>query len=185
MEKRIDGLVLITLAVMPYPMTTITRIYQLPFIGEFLNAVPVNALMENKIQTIWLYDKSEITKAYTKKVLQPLCIKGSYKGMMTILRHVLKDPYVENEIEVLAKMDKPILIIHGMEDKAIPLDRSKALHHLCKGSTLEIFQKAGHSPHEEYHRRFNQVGDSMFIRINILDGQVLRFMYRIHLLFLS
>ena len=77
--------------------------------------------------------------------------------MMTILRHVLKDPYVEYEAEVLAKMAKPILIVQGMEDKAIPLDRSKALHDLWKGSRLEIFQKKGHSPHEEYPMRFNKL----------------------------
>jgi len=44
-----------------------------------------------------------------------------------------------------------------MDDKAIPLDRSKALNDLWKGSKLEIFQKAGHSPHEEYPEKFNKL----------------------------
>jgi hypothetical protein len=55
------------------------------------------------------------------------------------------------------KMTKPILIIHGMEDKATPLNRSQALHDLWKGSRLDIFQKAGHSPQEEYPMRFNRL----------------------------
>ena len=89
--------------------------------------------------------------------MQPLCIKGSNAGAMYILRNVLKEPYVEREANLLAKMNKPILIIHGREDKAIPLDRSKALNDLWKGSKLVIFDKAGHSPHEEYPEKFNKL----------------------------
>ena len=155
--ERIDRLILIDPAVIPYPMTTIGKIYQLPFIGEFFNAIPGNALMKNNIKTIWFYDKNKVTEEYTREVLQPLCIKGSYDVMMYILRNVLKEPYVEKEANLLAKMNKPTLIIHGREDKAIPLDRSEALNDLWKGSKLEIFQKAGHSPHEEYPEKFNKL----------------------------
>lgn len=117
----------------------------------------IDALAENNIKTIWFYDKRKVSKAYTKEVLQPLCIKGSYKGMMYILRNVLKEPYVEKEAKILAKMTKPILIIHGNEDKAVPVEKSKDLHNLWKGSRLEVFQKAGHSPHEEYPMKFNKL----------------------------
>lgn len=122
--QRVDKLILVDPAVIPYPMTTIGRIYQQPFIGEFLNAVPGDWLMENNIKTIWFYDGNKVDKAYVKEVLQPFCIKGSYAGMMYILRNVLKPPYVENEAHMLAKLNKPILIVHGREDKAVPLDRS-------------------------------------------------------------
>jgi pimeloyl-ACP methyl ester carboxylesterase len=75
---------------------------------------------------------------------------------MFILRNVLKGPYVEKEANLLAKMSIPILIIHGREDKAIPLDRSQKLNDLWKASKLVIFDKAGHSPHEEYPEKFNK-----------------------------
>ena len=155
--ERVDRLILVDPAVIPYPMTTIGKIYQFPFVGEFLNAIPGNALMENNIKSIWFYDKNKVTEEYTKEVLQPFCIKGSSAGAMYILRNVLKEPYVEREANLLAKMSKPTLIIHGREDKAIPLDRSRTLNQLWKGSKLVIFEKAGHSPHEEYPERFNKV----------------------------
>jgi len=41
--------------------------------------------------------------------------------------------------------------------KAIPLDRSEALNDLWKGSNLEIFQKAGHTLHEEHPEKFNKL----------------------------
>jgi pimeloyl-ACP methyl ester carboxylesterase len=143
--ERVDRLILVDPAVIPYPMTTIGRIYQFPFIGEFMNAIPGDALMKNNIRTIWFYDKNKATDEYCAEVLQPLCIKGSYAGTMFILRNVLKEPYVEKEANLLAKMSIPTLIIHGREDKAIPLSRSKRLNDLWKGSKLVIFEKAGHT----------------------------------------
>jgi pimeloyl-ACP methyl ester carboxylesterase len=155
--ERVERLILVDPAVIPYPMTTIGKIYQLPFIGEFMNAIPGDALMKNNIRTIWFYDKNKATEEYCQEVLQPYSIKGSGAGSMFILRNVLKEPYVENEANLLAKMNIPTLIIHGREDKAIPLDRSKKLNDLWKGSRLVIFDKAGHSPHEEYPEKFNRL----------------------------
>lgn len=155
--ERVDRLILIDPAVIPFPTSTIGKIYQLPFIGEFLNAIPGDALMESNIKSIWFYDKKKVTDEYVKEVLQPSCLKGSHAGAMYILRNVLKPPYVEAEANLLAKMNKPILIIHGREDKAVPLDRSQALNDLWKGSKLVVFEKAGHSPHEEYPGRFNKL----------------------------
>jgi len=155
--ERVDRLILVDPAVIPYPMTTTGKIYQLPFVGEFLNAIPGDALMKNNIKTVWFYDENKVTEEYTKEVLQPFCIKGSYAGAMYILRNVIKAPYVEKEANLLAKMNKPTLIIHGREDKAIPLNKSETLNDLWKGSKLVIFEKAGHTPHEEYPERFNKL----------------------------
>jgi len=155
--ERVERLILVDPAVIPYPMTTVGKIYQLPFIGEFMNAIPGDALMKNNIRTVWFYDKNKATDDYCQEVLQPLLIKGSSSGTMFILRNVLKEPYVEKEANLLAKMNIPTLIIHGREDKAIPLDRSKRLNDLWKGSKLVIFDKAGHSPHEEYPEKFNKL----------------------------
>jgi pimeloyl-ACP methyl ester carboxylesterase len=154
---RVDRLILVDPAVIPYPMTTTGMIYQLPFVGEFLNALPGDGLAKNNIKTVWFYDPQKVTDDYAEEVLRPLRIKGSYGGMMYILRQVLKDPYVQEEAQKLAQLKKPILLIHGREDIAIPLDRSQQLNALWKGSQLVIFEKAGHTPHEEHPEKFNQL----------------------------
>ncbi len=155
--ERVDKLILVDPAAIPYPETTIGWIYQQPFIGEFLNALPGDALMENNIKTIWFYDRNKVGKEYLQEVIQPLRIRGSSEGHMYILRNVLKPPYVEEEVNMLAQVHKPILIVHGREDKAIPLDRSEKLSRLWKESELVVFEKAGHSPHEEYPEEFNRI----------------------------
>jgi pimeloyl-ACP methyl ester carboxylesterase len=152
---RVDKLILIDPAVIPYPETTTAQIYQIPFVGEFLNALPGNGLLKMNIQKIWFYDPQKVTDSYVEEVARPLAIKGSLEGMMTILRKVLKEPFVEKEAHTLAGLHKPILIVHGREDKAIPLDRSEKLQALWKGSQLVVFEKAGHTPQEEYPEKFN------------------------------
>jgi pimeloyl-ACP methyl ester carboxylesterase len=152
---RVDKLILVDPAVIPYPMTTTGRVYQLPYVGEFLNAIPGNGLIKKNIQTVWFYDPKKVTDDYVEEVARPMTIKGSLDGMMFILRNVLKEPYVEAEAQKLAQLNKPILIIHGREDKAIPLDRSQKVNALWKGSQLVIFEKAGHTPQEEYPEKFN------------------------------
>jgi pimeloyl-ACP methyl ester carboxylesterase len=154
---RVNKLILVSPSVLPPPETIEARIYKLPFIGEFLNAIPGDALITNNLKTVWFYDGSRVTDAYAREVLQPFGIKGSYAGSMYILRNVLKAPFVENEVHLLAKMDKPILMIQGREDKAVPVDDSKVLNDLWPGSRLVIFEKSGHNPHEEQSERFNQL----------------------------
>ena len=154
---RVDRLILVDPAVIPYPMTATGKIYQLPFVGEFLNVLPGNALIKKNIQDVWFYDPDKVTDDYVEEVARPLLIKGSLDGMMAVLRNVLKEPYVEVEAQKLAQLNKPILIFHGREDKAVPLDRSQKLNALWKGSQLVIFEKAGHTPHEEHPEEFNQL----------------------------
>lgn len=154
---RVDKLVLVDPAAIPYPMTTIGWIYQQPFIGEFLNALPGDALMENNIKSIWFYDRNKVSNEYVQEVVRPLRVRGSSDGMMYILRSMLKPPYVEEEVKMLAQIHKPILIVHGREDKAVPLNRSEKLNRLWKESKLVVFDKAGHSPHEEYPEEFNRI----------------------------
>ena len=155
--ERINRLILVDPAVVPYPETTTGRIYQLPFVGEFLNAIPGDSLVKNNLKKFWFYDGSKVTDEYVREVTQPLCIKGSYAGLMYILRNVLKDPFVKREAQLLANLNKPILIIHGKEDKAVPLENSKLLNKLWPGSTLVIFENAGHTPQEEYPEKFNKL----------------------------
>jgi pimeloyl-ACP methyl ester carboxylesterase len=154
---KVDRLILVDPAVIPYPDTMIGKIYKFPGVGEFLNFLPGDFLMKNNLKEIWFYDPNKVTALYAEEVLRPLCIKGSHETLMYILRNVLKEPLVEKEARQLAQMNIPILLVHGREDKAVPLNRSRALNKLWNHSRLVIFERAGHSPHEEYPEKFNRI----------------------------
>ena len=58
----------------------------------------------------------------------------------------------ENDIK---KIDKDVLIIHGREDKVIPVQNSIRLNQLILKSQLHIFGQCGHWTQIEHNSRFN------------------------------
>jgi pimeloyl-ACP methyl ester carboxylesterase len=155
--EKVDRLILVDPAVIPYPDTVIGKIYKIPGVGEFLNSLPGDFLMKNNLKSIWFHDPNKVTDAYAEEVLRPLCIKGSHEALMHVLRNVLKEPLVEPEAKELARTDLPILLVHGREDKAVPLNNSRLLNKLWQNSRLVIFDRAGHNPHEEHPEKFNAI----------------------------
>jgi len=60
----------------------------------------------------------------------------------------------ENDIK---KIDKEVLIIHGREDKVIPLQNSIRLNQLILKSQLHVFGECGHWTQIEHKDRFNKL----------------------------
>jgi len=164
--EKVDRLILIDPAVTPYPDPIIGKIYKLPGIGEFLNSLPGDFLMKNNLKSIWFHDPNKVTDAYAEEVLRPLCVKGSHEALMHVLRNVLREPFVEPEAKELARTELPILLVHGREDKAVPLNNSRFLNKLWKNSRLVIFDRAGHSPHEEHPEKFNAIAVGFLMEKN-------------------
>ena len=154
---RIDKLILVGPAVIPYDLPLDARIFKLPFVGEFMLSLPGDSLLADNLKNIFFYDKARVTDAYAAEVLRPSHIKGTHAGALYMHRYMLVAPVVEKEAKMLAAMDKPILIIHGRDDRAVPVDRSKELAKMWKTSKLVIFDKAGHCPHDEHAERFNRL----------------------------
>ncbi len=154
---RIDRIILVAPAVIPYPIALDARIFKLPFVGEFLCSIPGDSMMKQTLKNVFFYDKSKVTDEYAARVLKPSHIKGTYEGGLYIHRHVLVGSIVEKEAKMLAAMNKPILIIHGRDDRAVPVDRSEELAKIWKTAKLVIFDKAGHCPHDEHPEKFNRL----------------------------
>ncbi len=155
--ERVKKIILVDPAVLPYKTSITADFYKLPFVGEFLNSLPGDMLMKNNIRKIFFYDGKTATDEYCAKVIRPLSIRNTLEGGMHVLRVTLKPPLVEKEANKIAGMNKPVLIIHGREDDDVPLINSEKLHKLWKTSKLVIFEKARHSPHEEYPEKFNKL----------------------------
>ncbi len=81
--------------------------------------------------------------------------KGTTEGMLTILRKEFFNT-LSDELQQLAQLDIPILIVWGKEDKAIPVKMGEEMHRILKGSRLEIFDQAGHMPQYECSEEFNK-----------------------------
>jgi pimeloyl-ACP methyl ester carboxylesterase len=62
----------------------------------------------------------------------------------------------------------PVLIIHGREDRLVPVEEAEALHQILPRSRIEIFEGAGHQVHSE---RFDAVVDRVLHFVSEVEAQ--------------
>ena len=84
------------------------------------------------------------------KALRAMCLGMSKRS------NSLKGPTLLLKIKKLAKRP-PILLIWGEKDKLIPLFLAKKLVKLHPWLKLSVINDAGHCPHDELPKHFNQI----------------------------
>ncbi len=66
-------------------------------------------------------------------------------------------PDLSNDPEKLTKLEHPTLIVHGREDRVVPLESSIRMLHLLPRSELHVFSRCGHWTQIEQRERFNDL----------------------------
>lgn len=61
------------------------------------------------------------------------------------------------DFDVLAKLDAPVLLIHGMQDKVIPVSRTWDILNIVPHADAHIFSQCGHWSQVERAEEFNRV----------------------------
>jgi pimeloyl-ACP methyl ester carboxylesterase len=153
-RKRVHKLILVDPAGLPNPLPLLGKIANLPQVGEFMYGLNLDFPRKMTLRTTWIHDRAHITDSYFENATRFQKIEGTTQAMLNILRKQFFDTLAE-EIRELGEMEIPTLIIWGRHDKAIPLERGQRMHRILKGSRLEIFEGAGHCPHDEQPQQFN------------------------------
>jgi len=65
----------------------------------------------------------------------------------------------------LAQLPHPVLLVWGGRDRIVPVSAGRRLNRTMRNATLEVFENAGHFPHEEEPERFNAI-----VRKFLLNG---------------
>ncbi|MDH5654673.1 MAG: alpha/beta fold hydrolase [Spirochaetia bacterium] len=167
-RERVSKLVLSSPMILPYSENMTSRIYETPFVGEFLNALPGEGFLIRNIKKTWYYDRAKPGDIKLTKILKPLMIENTFDGLLFILRNIIKYPMLKREAEIISKAPLPVLIVHGEFDNAIPPEKSVLFIQMMKElGQLIIFEKAAHSPHEEYPDRFNKIAEKFIIEPSV------------------
>ena len=80
----------------------------------------------------------------------------SYSSMFPAPRQRWVDALASDE-QAIAAIEKETLIVHGREDKVIPLENSLRLSQLISRSQLHVFGRCGHWTQIEHSKRFAQL----------------------------
>jgi len=153
-RDRVNKLVLVGAAGMPNPLSLLGKITNLPGVGELIYGMRGNLMRRVALKTNWIHDASMITKEYLDNVTRFHQIRGSNDVMLKILRKQFFNTIPE-EVRELGGKGIPTLMVWGKHDKAVPLERGIEMHDLIKESRLEVFDNAGHNPHDERADGFN------------------------------
>lgn len=107
----------------------------------------VAALLVHLLATGKKPDKNLVSWC-TQVLLKDLNIKALLQIMVAMVKF--------DVINRLAEITAPTLIIHGSDDRMLPVDLSLLLHQNIKNSNLQVIEDAGHCPHLEKPREFNK-----------------------------
>jgi len=151
---RVKKLLLVDSAGLPNPLPLLGRLTNLPILGELMYGMQGNLMRRTALKTNWIHDPDFITDGYFENATRFHKIKGSTEVMLTIPRKQFLHT-LSQDVRALGLLDIPALIVWGQRDKAIPLARGREMHALLKGSRFEVFDNAGHCPHDETFARFN------------------------------
>lgn len=156
-RDRVRKLLLVDPAGMPYNMPLLSRVTNLPRIGEFLLGLNGDFLRKMTLTSSFLYDKNLVTRDYLDNVTRHQKIRGSNEASLKILRKQFFFT-LSSEVRELGEMgDVPTLIVWGRHDRSCPLKLGQEMHAILKGSGLVVLDQAAHCPNEEQWRQFNQV----------------------------
>jgi pimeloyl-ACP methyl ester carboxylesterase len=152
--ERVNKLVLVASGGLPNPQSPVMRIAGLPGIGEFLFGL--KGSRRGILKANFIYDENKLTDEYVEAVTRFQKVKGTTEVMLKVLRKRFWDT-LSKEIHTLGKMSLPVLIVWGRQDKSIPVKLARDMHHILKGSRLEIIDQAGHCPNDEQPEVFNRL----------------------------
>lgn len=90
-------------------------------------------------------------------------IQEAYTAMFPAPRQRWIEALASDEDDI-RDIDKPTLVIHGREDKILPMSSSVRLHELITPSELHVFGRCGHWTQIEHNQSFNMLVTDFFNR---------------------
>ncbi len=85
---------------------------------------------------------------FEKRYLQQMRFKGFKRSLLSSARNGMLDGFREL-YEHLGGQSKPVLLIWGRDDRAVPVEQSRPLLELLPGAVLRVIEGCGHTPHYE------------------------------------
>lgn len=146
--ERIKGLVLIAPAVLHYRFMPkwIKPFLYLPSLKAVFKQM-IKAMLRNKLSILkkaW-FQPQNIDAEVKKGYFTPFDADGAIDGLYWFAAA----PAISLTEDEISSIQIPALIIHGSEDKVVPIKIGRRVARLISGSHFVEFPACGHLPHEE------------------------------------
>jgi pimeloyl-ACP methyl ester carboxylesterase len=174
--ERVERLVLVDSAGLgseiPGGLLSYLRV-QMPLLDELSwTAVTASRTLTRRNLGTALLSQKEL---FSEEVLDQYLRLARRAGAGTAFRQLQRSEYQwkgmrTNYLGQLSEIKVPTLLVHGMEDRIVPVTWAERAHRLIKNSTLELIPECGHLPPIEKPDLFNRMIRRFLLRRSILTG---------------
>ena len=153
---RVDRLALVAPVGGPRTSSLRERFFRLPWLPELLLRLPTDAIRRRNLRDLWIRDPELLTPEVFAALTGFQKVAGSIRAALEILR---RDFFggLDTEIDRLAVLGIPTLLVSGEHDRLVPVGNGRALHQRLPGSRFEVFQRSSHLPNFDEPDRFNDL----------------------------
>jgi len=144
-EAAVSGLVLMNPGIITTGVPAITQYLFFPLQRINARLFGDRAFRSQFIQNSYL-DPSIITEELIDELMLAARSEGYLAGMTSVMGHYAPPG---GEIPLLARLEVPVLIVWGEQDRSKPADEFSELRSLLPGSDAVLLANAGHYVHEE------------------------------------
>ncbi len=67
----------------------------------------------------------------------------------------------------MSEIGVPSIIVHGAQDRSVPVAHARKAHELIADSELHIMEEARHWPQKEYPEKFTKIIKSFLVKLNV------------------
>jgi pimeloyl-ACP methyl ester carboxylesterase len=159
---RVDKIVLVDSGSLSGKIPLGYRLCMLPVVGDILVRPTIKSEVRRRTKKAF-YNPDLLTDDMVDLNCRLLRIPGVKDTMLSLIRNAggLKVKNAEVAIsDNLCTIKAPTLLIHGAQDRAVPLDSARNACQLIPDSRLEIIEECGHCPHLEKPSKFNRAVES-------------------------
>ncbi|MBA7700016.1 hypothetical protein ES703_108722 [subsurface metagenome] len=156
--EKVDKIVLVDSGGLSREMPLRFRLATLPILGEIMVKPTIKAGLRAGIKGAF-YNPDLVTEEMVNMAYHYLKMPGAKRAMLSIIRNVTNLNGASPEAVVIDKLhliNAPTLLIHGAQDKAIPVEEVQNICKLIPKARLEVFEECGHVPHLEKPAEFNE-----------------------------
>jgi pimeloyl-ACP methyl ester carboxylesterase len=174
--ERVDRLVLVDSAGLgneiPGGLLSYFRV-QLPLLDELSwTAVAASRTLARRNLGAALVSQKQV---FSEEVLDKYLRLARRTGAGAAFRQLQRSEYQwtgmrTNYLDRLSEIEVPTLLVHGMEDKIVPVTWAKRAHGLIKNSTIELISECGHLPPIEKPDLFNRLIRRFLLRRSASTG---------------
>ena len=164
--EQVGKLVLVDSAGFNDRVPLLYRLCCLPLVGELIVEPTVKAGIRHGMKRAF-YNPDLVSDEMVEKDYQFMKMPGAKQALLNIIRHGVSFRGPSPEIIFLDKLSlikSPTLLIHGAQDKVIPLQYARKARRLIPRARLKIIEECGHCPYIEKTPEFNKTV------INFLGG---------------